>query len=225
MEIKGICKNKKEIAVGNDLILEENIQRSELNLKGNKKEKQKNKIDKNSILEIKHKDKIFKDESTVIDNPFIEKKISNAQRISISREEYNLKNKKNSHIKTLLTQMIYKKTINEKLILSNSLPHWLKQILIISHKSIKDKEIQKKKFIKISKNEKFYLFDKIKKEKIGTQIEQKENKIENMEKINIINSIKKKDSQTCIDIPVRFEKINPQNQIDISYNIIKNNLY
>ena len=222
MEIKGICKNKKEIAVGNDLILEENIQRSELNLKGNKKEKQKNKIDKNSIiLEITHKDKIFKDEGTIIDSPLIENKISNSQRINISREEYNLKNKKNLYIKTLLTQMIYKKTINEKLILSNSLRHWLKQILLISQKSIKDKEIQKKKFIKIFKNEQFYLLDKIKKEEIGTQIEEKENKIENIEKINIINLIKKKDSQTCIDIPIKFEKINPQNQIDISYKYYK----
>ena len=221
MEIKGIHKNKKEIAVGNDLILEENIARSELNLKGNKKERPKNKIDKSNILEIKHKEKIVKDESTGIDKPLIENKISNSQRINISREEFNLKNKKNSRIKTLLSQMIYKKTINEKLILSNSLRHWLKQILLESQKSIKDKEIQKKKFIKISKSEQFYLFDQIKKEEIGTQIEQKENKIENIEKINIINSIKKKDSQTGIDIPAKFEKINPQNQIDFSFKYYK----
>ena len=158
MEIKGIHKNKKEIAVGNDLILEENIARSELNLKGNKKERPKNKIDKSNILEIKHKEKIVKDESTGIDKPLIENKISNSQRINISREEFNLKNKKNSRIKTLLSQMIYKKTINEKLILSNSLRHWLKQILLESQKSIKDKEIRKKNSLKFLRvNNSIYL--------------------------------------------------------------------
>ena len=68
---------KKEIAIGNDLILGESIERNyEINYV-NKKEKQDNIIDKNTQLEIKHDKKILKDESTVIDVPLVENKIIN----------------------------------------------------------------------------------------------------------------------------------------------------
>ena len=114
MEIKSVYKQKKEIAVGNNLLLGENIEKSELSIKGNKKEKQNMKIDKNNNVEIKHMEKIFKDESTDINIPLVEYKIINLENINISREEYNLQKKVNSLKKNLLTQMIYKKQINEK---------------------------------------------------------------------------------------------------------------
>ena len=56
---------------------------------------------------------------------------------------------------------------------------------------------------------------------IGTQIEKEENKIQNLEKINIINKIQKTDSEINFDIPSEFNKLNPQNQAYISYKIYK----
>ena len=87
----------------------------------NKKEKQDNIIDKNSQLQIKHDKKILKDESTVIDLSLVENKIINSEKIIISREKYNLKTKISSRKKTLLTQIIYKKKVNEKLTICGSL--------------------------------------------------------------------------------------------------------
>ena len=218
MEIKGIQKIKKEIekndiAVGNDTILLESIQRSnELSYKNNKKEKKINEIFKNFNIEIKHKEKILKDESTNIENiPYDDNKISNIEKISITNEDYVLKKKISSRKKTLLTQMIYKKIINEKLILCDYLRKWLKQTLNLSHK------IQKKNSVKITQNDKFSLIEKIQKAEMGTQIEQEENKIENTEKINIINIIEKKDYQINVNFPNKFNIINPQNQTNISY--------
>ena len=217
MEIKGIQKIKKEIekndiALGNDTMLLESIQRSnELSYKNIKKEKI-NEIFKNFDIEIKHKEKILKDESTNIESiPFTENKITNIEKINIINEDYVLKKKILSRKKTLLTQMIYKKIINEKLILCDYLRKWLKQTIYLTEKS------HKKNSVKISQNEKFSLIEKIKKAEIGTQIEQEENKIENTEKINIINKIQKKDSQINVNFPNKFNIINPQNQANISY--------
>ena len=230
MEIKSTYKKKKEpekndIAVGNELIIGESIQRNnEFSYKITKKEKPiDNKIDNNYNLEIKQKEKILKDESTDIDHPLTENKIINIEKINISNEEYLLKKKIFSRRKTLLTQMLYKKIINEKLILCDYLHQWSKQSIFLSNKS-KKKEIenQKRNNIKISTNDKFSLIEEIKKSEIGTQINKEENKIEEVEKLRIINSIQKKDSQTSVDIAPVFDKINVQNQSSIYYKRIKN---
>ena len=143
---------KKEIAIGNDLILGESIERNyEINYM-NKKEKLNNIIDKNTQLEIKHDKKILKDESTVIDVPLVENKIINSEKINISREKYNLKKKISSRKKTLLTQILYKKIINEKLTLCDSLRQWLKQYLLLLQKEKNDIENNKKNYVEISQN-------------------------------------------------------------------------
>ena len=212
---------KKEIAIGNDLILGESIERNyEINYV-NKKEKQDNIIDKNTQLEIKHDKKILKDESTVIDVPLVENKIINSEKINISREKYNLKKKISSRKKTLLTQILYKKIINEKLTLCDSLRQWLKQSLLLLQKEKNDIENNKKNYVEISQNEQFALIEEINKMEFGTQIEKEENKIQNLEKINIINKIQKIDSEVNVDIPSKFNKLNPQNQTNISYKIYK----
>ena len=229
MEIKSIYKKKKEpekndIAVGNELIIGESIQRNnEFSYKINKKEKQiNNQIDNNYNLEIKKKEKILRDESTNIDKPLAENKIINTEKINISNDEYLFKKKIFSRKKTLLTQMIYKKIINEKLILCDYLRQWSKQSLLLSNKSKKAEiENQKRNNIKISTNDKFSLIEEIKKNEIGTQINKEENKIEGVEKLKIINTIQKKDSQTYIDIPSKFDRINVQNQSSIYYKRVK----
>ena len=230
MEIKSIYKKKKEpekkdIAVGNELIIGESIQRNnEFSYKINKKEKQiNNQIDNNYNLEIKQKEKILKDESTNIDKPLVENKIINIEKINISNNDYLLKKKIFSRKKTLLTQMLYKKIINEKLILCDYLRQWSKQSLLISNKSKKTEiENQKRNNIRISANDKFSLIEEIKKNEIGTQINKEENKIEGVEKLKIINTIQKKDSQTNVNMPSKFDKINVQNQSSIYYKRIKN---
>jgi len=117
--------------------------------------------------------------------------------------------------------MIYKKQINEKLFLSNSFSRWQKQILSMKQNEQKEIENKKKNDIKISKNQQITLIEKIKKTEVGTQIDKEKNEIENIDKINIINLSEKKDSGINADIPAKFSKINPQNQIDISYKYYK----
>ena len=151
-----------------------------------------------------------------------ENKIINTEKINISNDEYLVKKKIFSRKKTLLTQMIYKKIINEKLILCDYLRQWSKQSLLLSNKSKKAEiENQKRNNIKISTNDKFSLIEEIKKNEIGTQINKEENKIEGVEKLKIINTIQKKDSQTYIDIPSKFDRINVQNQSSIYYKKVK----
>ena len=230
MEIKSVYNRKKEpekndVAIGNDLIIGESIQRNnEFSFKINKTEKQiNNQIDNNYNLEIKKKEKILRDQTTSIDNPLAENKIIQLEKINISNEDYLLKKKIFSRKKTLLTQMLYKKIINEKLILCDYLRQWSKQSLLISNKSRKaELENQKRNNIKISKNDKFSLIEEIQKSEIGTQISKEENQIEGVEKLKIINSKQKIDSETSVDILPKFEKINPQNQSSIFYNRVKN---
>ena len=223
MEIKRVYERKKEkekveIAVGNDLIIGEKIQRiGELIINRKEKEKIENIIDNNTNIEIKHIKKKLKDESTGLDINTLENKIINLEKINISNEKYLLQKKMNFRKKTLLTQMIYKKAINEKLIICDSLHHWLKQSLLLKQKIDNDIKIQKRKNVKITKNEQFYLFDEIEKKENGTQIEKENNKIENIEGIKIINLVQKKDSETSVDFPNKFEKINPDNKINISF--------
>ena len=224
IEIGASYKKKKETekedkAVGDSIKLAEIIQRGDtVTYRYKKKEKPENKIAKNERLEIKKTGKFLIDEGTEM--PVVHNKIINSSKVNISGEEYKNRNKNNLRKKELLTQMIYKKMMGDKLNLSDALRQWLKQTLLSMQVEQYDLDKKKRRYASISKVERFALIEEIKKMEMGTQMEKKVNKIETIPNINVIRTTKeKKDSEVNVNIPSQFniEKIRPQTENKITY--------
>ena len=219
---------KNDIAIGDDNIIEECIQKNDdVMLKGSLKKKFENEsqIYKNETWVIKCKEKILKEEGTDITDIRTllneNNKIMKLEKINISGEEYSLKKKIILRKKELLTQMIYKKILNEKLLLCDSLRHWFKQTLLLLQQEQYLIEQQKKNYAEISQNEKFSIIEEIKKMEISTQIDPPVNAIENTQNINICNTKIMKNAEINVDFPYKFKKINPQKNEDFSYKYYK----
>ena len=209
---------KVDQGVGSDIRMAEVIQKGEsVSYKYKKKERPKNKISKNDNIEFKKIEKKLKDEGT--DMPVVPNKIIKQEKINISNDEYKLRNQKNSRIKELLIQMIYKKMMDDKLTLSDALRQWLKQTILSLQKESNELDKQKRRYASISKAERFALIEEIKKIESGTQMEVKKNEVVKMPNINVIRIKKMKDSGVGADIPFVFdiEKIKPQNENKLLY--------
>ena len=220
----GAAYNKKkepekvDQGVGSDVRMAEVIQKGEsVTYKYQKKERPKNKISKNDNIEFKKIEKKLKDEGTEM--PVVPNKITKLEKINITNDEYKLRNQKNSRIKELLIQMIYKKMMDDKLILSDALRQWLKQTILSLQKETNELDKQKRRYASISKAERFALIEEIKRIESGTQMEVKKNEVVKMPNINVIRIKKVKDSGVSADIPFVFdiEKIRPQNENKLLY--------
>ena len=227
IEIGAAYKKKKKPEkvdqnVGNDIRLAEVVQRGEtITYKYQKKEKPENKIAKNQRLEIKKTLKEVKEQGTEM--ALVENKISKLEKLNISGAEYKLRNQKNLRQKELLIQMIYRKMMGDKLALSETLLHWLKQTLLMLQIEQFDLDQKKRRFASISKNDRFSLIEEIKKIEKGTQIEKAENKIQTMNNIKVIRIKEMKDFEVNVNVPAQFdiEKIRTNNENKITYKSIK----
>ena len=220
----GAAYNKKkepekvDQGVGSDIRMAEVIQKGEsVTYKYKKKERPKNKISKNDNIEFKKIEKKLKDEGTEM--PVVPNKITKLEKINITNDEYKLRSQKNSRLKELLIQMIYKKMMDDKLTLSDALRQWLKQTILSLQKETNELDNKKRRYASISKAERFALIEEIKRIESGTQMEVKKNEVVKMPNINVIRIKKVKDSGVSADIPFVFdiEKIRPQNENKLLY--------
>ena len=220
----GAAYNKKkepekvDQGVGSDIRMAEVIQKGEsVTYKYKKKERPKNKISKNDNIEFKKIEKKLKDEGTEM--PVVPNKITKLEKINITNDEYKLRSQKNSRLKELLIQMIYKKMMDDKLTLSDALRQWLKQTILSLQKETNELDNKKRRYASISKAERFALIEEIKRIESGTQMEIKKNEVVKMPNINVIRIKKVKDSGVSADIPFVFdiEKIRPQNENKLLY--------
>ena len=117
-------------------------------------------------------------------------------------------------MKELLKQIMYKKLISEKLILSEALRNWLKYTLISIHDEEIEMDYLRRTNTEINENSRFSIGEDIKKKETSTQMEIKKNKIEYQSNINLINKVKKKNAEINVNIPYQFDinKIKPKNQ-------------
>ena len=213
-------KITKDASVGDNKIIEEAIRKEESFNILTKCKKNKNKISQNGSFKILKIDKKLKDAQTQM---IIHKnEIDKIDEFNIINEEFiSGKKKINERIKELLIQIIYRKTIVDKLNLSESLRKWLKYTLIEMHLEENELEELRRRDTKIKKNDRFSLIEKIEKEDVGTQMNIKtyKNKIDSILNISLVNSIKKKNKEINVDIPNHFDlnNIKSQKQNSIAY--------
>ena len=198
----------KEKSVGSDIRFDERIiKANSINIK-TKIKKKDNKISKNNNFLIKKSLKEKKDSETQIiqDENIIEK----MDDFDIDNHEY-IRNKK---LKEILKQIIYKKLISEKLILSEALRNWLKYTLISIHDEEIETDYLRRTNAEIKTNSRFSLGDNIKREESSTQMEIKKNKIEPQLNLNLVQKIKKKNAEINVNLPYQFDntKIKPKIQ-------------
>ena len=201
-------KIMKEKSVGNDIRFDERIIKGEsINIK-TKVKKKVNKISKNNNFEIKKEEKKIKDAETQIIQE--ENKVEKMDDFDINNLDYV----RQKRMKEILRQIIYKKLISEKLILSEALRNWLKYTLISIHDEEIEMDYLRRTNAEVKKNSRFSLGEDIKKEETGTQMIAKKNKIEYQSNINLINNIKKKNAEINVNIPYEFDldKMKPKKQ-------------
>ena len=216
---KHIKKEMKDESVGNNLKIGEKIQKREsININSTKK-RVKNKITKNNFVIIK-KNKELKDSQT--QSIQVDNEIDKLDNFVVIDDEFSIK-KKRSRLKELVTQMIYKREINDKLNLSEALRNWVKQTIITKHKEEIEYENLRRKEAKIKKNTRFSLIESKEKHEMGTQMTQPKNKIETTLNINLIKNIKKKNAETSVNFPNEFdlEKIKPKMENKILFESTK----
>ena len=166
-----------------------------------------NKITKNNF-EIKKEIKKIKDAETQIIQE--ENEVEKMDDFNINNFDYA----RQKRMKEILKQILYKKIISEKLILSEALRNWLKYTLISIHDEEIEMDYLRRTNAEVKKNTRFSLGENIKKEEAGTQMIIKKNKIESQLNLNLINNIKKKNAEINVNIPYEFDqdKIKPKKQ-------------
>ena len=205
-------KITKEKSVGSDIRYDEKIIYGDSISIKNKKKKIENKISKSNFA-IKKNEKILKNvETQVIPD---ENEVEKMDDFSVDNTEYIRKNK----IKNFLSQIIFRRVISEKLLLSEALRNWLKYTLISVHDEDIENDYLRRMETAIKKNERFSLGENIQKQETGTQMILKKNKIESQLNLNLIQNIQKKNAEINVNIPYQFDmnKIKPklQNKINI----------
>ena len=144
--------------MGSDIRLDERIIKADsINIK-TKIKKKENKISKNNNFLIKKSNKEKKDSETQIIQE--ENIIEKMDDFDISNYEFNRYKK----LKELLKQILYKKIISEKLILSEALRNWLKYTLISIHDEEIESDYLRRTNAEIKTNSRFSLGDNIIKE-------------------------------------------------------------
>ena len=200
-------KIMKEKSVGSDIRFDERIIKGEsINIK-TKRKKKENKITKSDFV-IKKEEKKKRDaETQIIQEENIVEKMDD---FDISNIDFI----KQKRIKELLKQIMFKKIILEKLVLSEALRNWLKHTLISIHDEEIEMDYLRRTNAEIKENSRFTLGDNIKKQESGTQMPIKKNKIESQLNLNLINNIKKKNAEINVNIPYQFDinKIKPKLQ-------------
>ena len=205
-------KVTKDVSVGNNIEMEEAIESMDsFDIKQKKKKKVLKRMT-NDNFGIIIKRKKYKNQETQM--PRIENIIEKNQNMKISNEQYILNKKNNARLKDLLTQLVYRKIITDKLELSEALRNWLKQTIILMHIEENEIEEQKRKFAKINKNDRFSLIEKINREDSSTQVIIPKNKVETNINLNLIKNIKKKNAEIYVNFPSQFdlEKIEPKKE-------------
>ena len=200
-------KMTKDVCVGNNNELDERIEEVDRISILTKIKKKENKIDRNNNFRILRNSKRLKDAQTQIftHNRIIIEKMDDFD--VIDNESSSIKKKLSGRLKELLIQIIYRKTIEDKLSLSESLRKWIKHTLIDMHMEETELENLRRRQTKIKKNDRFSLIENIEKEDVGTQMAMKtyKNKIDRILDINFINKIKKKNAEINVDIPYQFD--------------------
>ena len=216
---KYVKKEMKDQSVGNNLKIGEKIQKRESISINSTKKRVKNKITKNNFVIIKNA-KELKDSQT--QSIQVDNKIDKLDNFIVIDDEFSIK-KKRLRLKELITQMIYKREINDKLNLSEALRNWLKQTIIIKHKEEIEYENLRRREAKVKKNTRFSLIETKEKQEMGTQVIKPKNKIETTLNINLIKNIKKKNAETSVNFPNEFDlgKIKPKNENKILFESTK----
>jgi len=214
-------KITKDASVGNNIRIEEKIQTVDtFNIKQRQKKKPKNYITKDNFGIIKKQKKLVDQETQM---PRIKNKIQKLEKVTLTNDDYILRKKNYLKLKELLTKMIYKKIISDKLDLSEALRNWFKKTMILMHSEEIENENQRRRQTKIKKNDRFSLIEKIKKEDAGTQMMVKKNQIETILNFNLIKNIKKKNAEINVDLPPQFDlgKIKPKKENKILFESTK----
>ena len=204
-------KQMKDVSVGNNIKMEEAIEfLDSFKIKQNKK-KVKNQITNDNFGIIK-KMKKFKNQETQMPKP--NNIIDKLENIKITNEDFIANKKNNSRLKDLLTQMVYRKIITDKLNLSDALRNWLKKVIILSHIEETELENLRRRQTQIKRSDRFSLIEKIDKDESSTQVVIPKNKIENTLSLNLSKKIKKKNAETNVNLPSQFDldKIEPQKE-------------
>ena len=213
---KVIKKETKDQSVGNNIKLDEKIQKKESFYFIRMKKKGVNRISKNNFVILK-KNKILKDKETQM--PKAKNEIDKMDDFKVIDDEGFLKKKKNTRLKDLLTQIIYRREMADKLNLSEALRTWLKQTIILIHNEEIEIENKRRKKTEIKKRDRFALIEKKQKEETGTQMTIAKNKIQNTSKLNLIQNIKKKNAEINVKFPPEFDigKIKPKIERNITF--------
>ena len=218
---KPVKKMTKDVGVGNNVRLEERIEKNEsINIRQRPKKTPKNYITKDNFNIIKKPKKLVDQETQMskVDN-----KIQKLEKISLTNDDYILRQKNNAKLKELLTKMIYRKIITDKLNLSEALRNWLKQTMILVHNEEIENENLRRRQTAIKKSDRFSLIEKISKQDAGTQMMVKKNQVENTLNINLINKVPKKNAEISVDLPPQFnlDKIKPRKENKIEFESTK----
>ena len=217
---KVIKKETKEKSVGNNINISEKIQRNDwFHIKQSKK-KEKNQISKNNFVILK-KNKILRDKETQSAKAEIE--IDKMDDFKVIDDEGFSKRKRNERIKDLMTQILYRREMTEKLTLSEALGNWLKQAIILSHNEEIEIENERRRRTKIKKSDRFSLIEKKSKEEVGTQMTAVKNTIQNASNLNLVKKIKKKNAEINVNFPPEFDydKIKPKKERNIVFESTK----
>ena len=212
---KYIKKEMKDQSVGSNIKMDEKIQkRDSININRAKK-KVNNKITKNGLF-IAKKNKQLKDNQT--QSVQVDNQIDKMDEFTVIDDEFSVKKKK-LRLKELITQMIYRREINEKLNVSEALRNWLKETIIRRHTEEMEYENLRRREAKIKKNDRFSLIESKEKQEMGTQMIIPKNRIETTLNLNLIKNIKKKNAEASANFPNEFdlEKIKPKNENKIVY--------
>ena len=200
-------KEMKEKSVGSDIRFDEKIIKGEsINIK-RKIKKRENKISNSNFVIKKEEKKIKNAETQVFQEENIIEKMDD---FDIDNNEFIRKKK----IKELLKQILYKKLISEKLILSEALRNWLKYTLISIHDEEIEMDYLRRTNTEVDENSRFSLGENIKMKETSTQMEIKKNKIESQLNLNLIKKSQKKNAEINVNIPYQFDinKIKPKKQ-------------
>ena len=205
-------KITKDVSVGNNIEMEEAIESMDsFDIKQKKKKKVLKRMT-NDNFGIIIKKKKYKNQETQM--PRVDNIIEKNLNMKISNEQYILNKRNNARLKDLLTQLVYRRIITDKLDLSEALRNWLKQTILLMHIEQYEIEEERRKFAKIKKNDRFSLIEKISKEDSGTQVIIPKNKVESNINLNLIKNIIKKNAEIYVNLPSQFdlEKIEPKKE-------------
>ena len=209
-------KETKDKSIGNNIKMEEKIQRKESFHINQSKKKAKNSISRNSLILLK-KNKILREKYTQI--PKYDNEIDKMDDFKVIDDEGFVKKAKRLRLKEILPQIIYKKGLTDKLNLSEALRKWLKQTLLLMRYEEIEIENNRRMQTKIKKNDRFALTESISREETGTQMNIVKNTIQNTSKFNVIKNIQKKNAEINVNFPSEFdlELIRPKKERNIIF--------